>query len=143
LSASRATATRARAFEGGCFCGALRYRATGPATHLCHCHCADCRRSSGAAFVSWASFPLSGFAFTQGTPGEYRSAGCLRTFCRGCGTSVGFWEEGLPEIDVTIATLDRPALLVPVEHIWTEDQLPWVQLADDLPRHARGRTTGK
>jgi hypothetical protein len=99
----------------------------------------DCRRSAGAAFVSWASFELAGFSFTEGTPGEYRYEGRLRTFCRSCGTSIGFWEEGLPEIDVTLASLDEPSLFTPADHIWTEDQLPWVRLDDGLPHHARER----
>jgi hypothetical protein len=90
--------------------------------------------------VTWASFHLGGFTFLKGTPGEYRHQGRLRTFCRGCGTSIGFWEEGLAEIDVTVASLDDPALLSPTDHIWTEDQLGWVKLADGLPRHPRGRT---
>jgi hypothetical protein len=130
---------RSRIYQGGCFCGALRYRAAGPAGEISHCHCADCRRASGAAFVTWASFALAGFAFTEGSPGEYHHQGRLRTFCRGCGTSIGFWEAGLPEIDVTLASFDAPELLAPTDHLWTEDQLPWVQLADGLPRHARGR----
>jgi hypothetical protein len=86
---------------------------------------------------------LSDFAFIAGTPGEYRYAGRLRTFCRGCGTSIGFWEEGLVEIDITLASLDDPSLLTPTDHIWTEDQLPWVQFADGLPRHTRGRAIEK
>lgn len=42
--------------QGGCLCGAVRYEATGRPHNVTHCHCADCRRSSGAAFVRWASF---------------------------------------------------------------------------------------
>ena len=126
-------------YAGGCFCGELRYRVAGPAWDISHCHCTDCRRSTGAAFVSWASFRLEGFAFTHGTPGEYQYENRLRTFCRTCGTSIGFWQEGLPEIDVTLASFDEPAALTPTDHIWTEDQLPWVKLADGLPQHSRGR----
>jgi hypothetical protein len=137
--AARSSSSPPRTFEGGCFCGGLRYRVAGPARDICHCHCADCRRSSGAAFVTWASFDLVRFAFVKGTPGEYRYDGRLRTFCRDCGTSIGFWEEGQSEFDVTLASLDHPELLTPADHIWTEDQLPWIKLTDGLPRHTRGR----
>jgi hypothetical protein len=125
--------------EGGCFCGGLRYRVAGPAWDICHCHCADCRRASGAPFVAWASFHLSAFKLTKGTPGELRYDGRLRTFCRQCGTSIGFWEEGEDAFDVTLASLDQPELLKPTDHIWTEDQLPWVKLGDGLARHARSK----
>ena len=130
-----------RTFEGGCFCGAVRYRVTGPAWDISHCHCADCRRSSGAAFVSWASFRPAAFEFTRGATAEYRYEGRIRTFCPLCGTSLTFRQETLDEIDVTLGSLDEPALLTPVDHIWTEDQLPWIKLGDGLPRHARGRRT--
>ena len=126
-------------FEGGCFCGALRYRVTSPAWDICHCHCADCRHASGAPFVTWASFHLERFKFVKGTPGAHHYDGRIRTFCRDCGTSVGFWQEGFAEYDVTVATLDQPGMLVPTHHIWTEDQLPWVNLVDNLPRHARSQ----
>jgi len=129
--------------EGGCFCGAIRYRAAGMVWDISHCHCADCRRSSGAAFVSWASVGRGEFAWTRGVPGEYRYAGRTRTFCPRCGTSLTFAEEGLAEIDLTLASLDDPAFLTPTDHLWTEDQLPWVRLADGLPRHARGRVAGE
>ena len=38
-------------FEGGCACGAVRYRMTSPPmfVHCCHCH--DCQRQTGTAFV--------------------------------------------------------------------------------------------
>jgi hypothetical protein len=126
-------------FAGGCFCGNIRYHARGPAWDISHCHCADCRRSSGAAFVSWASFRPGAFAFTKGTPGEYRYDGRVRTFCRDCGTSLTFREERPDEIDITLASLDDPAQLTPEDHIWTEDQIALIKLADGLPRHLRSR----
>jgi hypothetical protein len=131
-----------RVFEGGCFCGAIRYRVAEPAWDISHCHCADCRRSSGAAFVSWASFRPEAFQFTQGEPGAHRYEERVRTFCAACGTSLTFRQESLDEIDVTLASLDDPSVLVPEDHIWTEDQISWIKLADGLPRHARGRKEG-
>jgi|GEM_PF-3265753 len=42
-------------------------------------------------------------------------------------------------IDVTLGSLDDPARVSPAFHIWTERQLPWLHLADVLPRHRRSR----
>jgi hypothetical protein len=47
--------------HAGCLCGAVRYEATGEPYNITHCHCADCRESSGAPFVSWASFRRRNF----------------------------------------------------------------------------------
>ena len=65
---------------GGCLCGAVRYEATGEPYNITHCHCADCRKSSGAPFVTWVSFRRHNFRFTHGTPREIAWAGRVRSF---------------------------------------------------------------
>jgi hypothetical protein len=105
-----------------------------------HCHCADCRRSSGAPFVSWVTFRAADFAFTTGEPESYRYAGRVRTFCGRCGTPLTFQaEETVDEVDVTIGSLDVPDSVVPKAHIWAADRLPWIKLADGLPAFASRR----
>jgi hypothetical protein len=54
-----------RSIEGGCLCGAVRYRAWGNAYGITHCHCQTCRRASGAPFVTWAGFDADKFTFTR------------------------------------------------------------------------------
>jgi hypothetical protein len=49
--------------EGRCLCGAVRYRASGQAYGITHCHCKTCRRASGAPFVTWAGFDADKFTF--------------------------------------------------------------------------------
>jgi len=39
--------------EGGCLCGAVRYRMVGAPLSSAICHCASCRRASGAPTVAW------------------------------------------------------------------------------------------
>ncbi|MEZ0390294.1 MAG: GFA family protein [Verrucomicrobium sp.] len=130
----------ASAFTGGCLCGSVRYEATGRPYNITHCHCADCRRSCGAAFVTWASFRRSDFRFTAGDPKEIVWAGRRRAFCPDCGTPLVFFSAAAAsEVDVTVCSLDEPARVQPEDHTWTEDQLSWVKLADSLPMHARQR----
>src|SRR5262245_4801789 len=123
---------------GGCFCGAIRYRVSAPPHDVVHCHCSICRRTTGAPFVTWATFPSAAFAFTAGVPAELRAtprAG--RELCATCGTALTFRESARPNsVDVTVGSMDRPDLVVPDAHIWTSSQLPWLRVADDLPRHA-------
>ena len=119
--------------RGGCLCGAIRYEASG-AHDVSHCHCIDCRRSSGAAFVTWAFFPRSSFRFTRGAPRQVEWAGRLRSFCPSCGTPLTFLPHaGAELIDVTVCSFDDPEKIVPQDHTWVEDRLPWVRLADGLP----------
>ena len=123
------------AFEGGCLCGAVRFRATGPARNACLCHCRSCRLAAGAPSVAWATFATDAFRLLEGELAEHRSSPPVqRGFCARCGTSITYAHEGRPgELDVALATLDDPSLLRPACHIWVSDKLPWVATDDGLP----------
>jgi hypothetical protein len=127
--------------EGRCLCGAVRYRASGPAYGITHCHCKTCRRASGAPFVTWAGFDADKFTFVTGQPASYASStNVIRTFCGQCGTALTYQRVDLPSsIDVTLGSLDDLEALKPQDHTWTESQLSWISLADGLPRYARER----
>lgn len=122
--------------SGGCLCGAIRYQATGSVLYLCYCHCESCRRAAGAAMVAWGTFLRRNFALTKGELNEFVSSpGVSRGFCAACGTSLTYHRDGRPqEIDVTLASLDDPALLKPNVHLWVRDKLPWVTIDDGLPQ---------
>jgi hypothetical protein len=127
--------------EGGCLCGAVRYRAYGEAYGITHCHCRTCRHASGAPFVTWAGFDTDKFTFIQGKPASYASsANVVRTFCGGCGTALTYQRDDLPgSIDVTLGSMDDPEAVRPQDHTWTESQLSWISLGDELPKYARER----
>ena len=128
-----------RMIHGGCLCGGVRYEACGEPYHITHCHCADCRRSSGAAFVTWASFKRRDFAFTQGEPRELVWENRIRVFCPKCGTPLTFMaERDAEEVDVTVCSFDNPNSVCPADHTWLSDRLDWIR-ADELPAHERGR----
>lgn len=133
--------------EGGCLCGAVRYRASGESSRPTLCHCNSCRRAAGAPLVAWTTFPPDRFEFTKGTPARYRSSPpVVRTFCARCGTSLTYQHTSFPdEIDVTIASLDDPAVFPPADHTWTSERIAWLELADGLPRFPRSRfeSTGR
>ena len=127
--------------QGGCFCGAVRYEASGPPFHLTSCHCSICRRTTGAPFVAWFSVPRSSFRFTQGTPVRFRSTPeCTRSFCARCGTQLTFEnDEFVNELDLTICSLDDPEQLPPDDHTFVRSKLAWIQLDDGLPEHRAAR----
>ncbi len=127
--------------EGGCFCGAIRYRTDGAPRRVSHCHCLHCRRSSGAAFLTWAEFHPSQVRFAGDTPGSHESRpGVTRQFCRRCGTPLTYRNAATPEsLDVSACSLDAPEDLRPQDHLWVCRMLPWIRLADGLPRHDRDR----
>jgi hypothetical protein len=126
-------------YEGGCFCGQVRYEATGTPAHETHCHCAICRGTTGAATVAWFSIPRSQFRFTGGEPTRFQSSRRgTRTFCGRCGTQITFESTEFPHImDITICSLDNPEGITPKDHTWVSSKLSWVRLDDDLPCYRR------
>ena len=127
--------------DGGCACGAVRYRLSGELRRTTHCHCVDCRRSGGAAFVTWSEVERDSLAWLSGTPRSWNSRpGATRTYCGDCGSPLTFEDETDPAaIDVTVATLDDPDSVTPDDEVWTDRALTWSALLDSVPRYGRGR----
>jgi hypothetical protein len=123
--------------EGGCLCGAVRYRVEGQPLHAGYCHCRMCQRAAGAPVVAWGAWPADRFAWLQGKPGRFASsAKGERSFCPSCGTSLTSVDPGDRRlVEVTLASLDDPAAFPPEEHIWTTSRIRWLELGDKLPRH--------
>ncbi len=125
-------------WAGGCLCGAVRYAARAAPLRVVSCHCAMCRRASGAAFLTFVHFPAGAFAWTRGEPARYRSsAAAERGFCPVCGSTLSMHEAVLADrVQVSLGSLDRPDLVRPDDHVWTSSQLPWLKVVDDRPRFA-------
>jgi hypothetical protein len=128
-------------FSGRCLCGAVRYECGAPVVTPCLCHCESCRRASGAHAVAWATVACDTFKVLSGTLRSYASSPpVLRQFCERCGTPLTYWNQGSPEtIDITVATLDSPGAMAPVDHIWMEDAVAWDRPQDGLPQFPRSR----
>ncbi|MGX7953404.1 GFA family protein [Tsuneonella sp. HG249] len=126
--------------SGGCHCGDVRYVLDGDMHHHAVCHCADCRRSSGALMVPWVAFDMAALTLERGTPAIYRSSEHgERHFCPKCGTGLFYYnEQMLPGIvDVQSVTFDEAEAWPPQAHIQTADSLPWEETLDGLPRFER------
>jgi hypothetical protein len=127
--------------EGGCLCGAVRYRLASAPFDAGYCHCGLCRRSAGAPVLAFAMVPFEHFEMTGGAPRRRRSSGFgERWFCADCGTQLAMHVDHQPDtIDFTIASLDRPAAVMPSFHIFFESRIGWFDTADDFDRHAQFR----
>jgi hypothetical protein len=130
-------------FEGGCLCGAVRYRLTGPPIIAGSCHCRTCRKASSAPELPFAQFPSAVFTLTKGYPATYRSsAPVTRSFCRHCGSPLTYRHDAKPDfLDVMICSLDDPDAIAPTFHVWTSHKPRWAMIADDLPAHETTRET--
>jgi hypothetical protein len=128
--------------NGGCLCGAIRYRLTGPAQATSLCHCNSCRRATGGPSLAWAIFAEEDVAITSGEIAVFASSpGVERGFCARCGTSLTYARANRPGLfDVTTASLDDPESCPPAMEIWTEERLSWVAANSALPQFRRFST---
>ncbi len=127
------------AYEGGCLCGALRYRATAPPVRGVICHCSLCRRHSGAPALAFVHFPAAAFRWLRGEPARYESSRhAQRGFCPACGSTITMHEDVLPDrVQVTVGSLDEPGSVRIDDHVWTQERIAWFDTRDTLPRFPR------
>ena len=131
--------------EGGCLCGAVRFRIEFPTRFCVHCHCGMCRRAHGAGFVTWTAVARAQFAFVSGADRltVYKSSDHgVRSFCGNCGSTLFCESNRHPDlIDIVVANLDRALDRAPSAHIYFSDRADWIDPSDDLPR--LGGTSGE
>lgn len=124
--------------EGGCQCGAVRYRLNAPPLAVYNCHCRDCQRTSGATHSM--SMPVRRETHEQ-LSGETRfydkpadSGRVVRIVsCARCGTNV--WNEPLASPQLLVlkpGTLDDMSWVRPIGNIWTDRRAPWVAIDPGL-----------
>ena len=124
--------------NGGCLCRAIRYRVqTLDGDVADYCHCGKCRKASGAPVTAWIQVPPSRFHITQGQAAGFASSDhSTRWFCAACGSPLYMTDNANRSVGVTLGTLDDAGAVRPTVHGWTSKRLAWLQIADDLPRHA-------
>ena len=81
--------------------------------------------------------PKQRLTWTRGTPGEFRSSAIVaRGFCRDCGTPLYMKEDGDPNYEIAIGTLDNPELAPPSDQVGIESELSWFKPLSSLPRQS-------
>ena len=124
-------------FEGGCSCGAVRYRLMSRPMFTHCCHCRDCQKQTGGAFAINALIETDRIEMLSGEPQRIempspsgRGHDIYR--CEHC--EVALWSDygRRPYLRfVRVSTLDDPDAMAPDVHIFTRSKVPWVRLPDD------------
>jgi hypothetical protein len=122
--------------EGGCQCGALRYRVSAAPLMVYNCHCTNCQRIGGGAFSTPVTIVENAFAFTSGEPAKIAwtsDAGTKRWgwYCGACGSRIAHGQTpAIGVLSLRGGTLDDTSWIEPVGDIWVKSAQPWVRFVE-------------
>jgi len=134
-------------FEGGCYCGSVRYVAGGEPLLKAQCHCRECQYLSGGSPNMFLLMPPAGFRYTKGKPKQFARGDLerpvTREFCAECGTHLTSRRPGLDAVILKVGTLDDPGLFgTPQMALFTIDRQAFHQIPEGLPSFERLPVSG-
>ena len=130
--------------EGGCLCGGVRYRVTGPLRDITTCHCGECRRTHGGAapYTACPDDQLEllvdvGLAWIES---PHSTTNAVRGFCANCGSSLLWTAPDRDYTAIAAGSVDEPSGLHSIDHIWWDARADW-EVPDGLPTSSSGTST--
>lgn len=128
---------------GGCLCGGVRYEYDGDIAEISMCHCSQCRKAQGSAFVAVSPIETAKFRITAGADllKEFRAVPTkARVFCSHCGSPIYSARDDLPGVRrLRLGTVETPFTCANAYHIFAGSKASWFELTDNLPRHVESR----
>ena len=128
-------------FEGGCYCGAVRYEAEAEPLMQAQCHCRECQYITGGAPNLFLAVPVAALRYTKGAPKQFKRSDLerpvTREFCAECGTHMAT-RPNRPIVVIKVGTLDDPKQFgAPKLAIYTIDKQAFHQIPDGIPTFER------
>lgn len=125
-------------YAGGCYCGAVRYRADGEPLRRAICLCRECTYITGGGPNYVMAFDAANFTYTHGAPSGFARPDLdtprSREFCATCGTHVALRSPDGSRVMVKVGTLDDPAVFGTADAvIYIGDRQPYHLYPTDAP----------
>ena len=121
--------------QGGCLCGAVRFKTDGEPVNVRICHCRTCQKAMGSPFYARALFEPRALT-VEGETAAYPSSEAIeRVFCKRCGTRLFSRRINGTAVGVALATFDDRNAFAPTEHIWVSEKIDWVRIDDGLRQY--------
>lgn len=130
--------------KGSCLCGRIEYRYDGEIDEISMCHCSQCQKGQGSAFVAVAPVQADKFQIVRGQEylKEFRaSPNKARVFCGECGSPLYSAKDDLPQIKrLRLGTLETPVQASKQYHAFVAEKASWYEITDEFAQHM-GRAT--
>jgi hypothetical protein len=113
--------------KGSCHCGEIQFEVMGKPTWLGRCHCRDCQKISGSAFIAFAEYKLDDVQFIKGTPAPYKSSSNVtRTFCGKCGSPIEWKRDDMPQkTSLALGLFDEKYDFSALDDLYEEESPSW------------------
>jgi hypothetical protein len=124
--------------EGGCLCGAVRYRSGAEPLMAVICQCKHCQRTSGSAYSVMLAMPAGSLEFNGEPLATYDDTGTSslpvhRRFCGKCGSPIVSDAEAAPGMRfLKTGSLDDASWVRPQVAIWCDSAQPWAPLPAEV-----------
>lgn len=129
--------------EGGCYCGALRFKAEGEPLFAAQCLCRECQQVSGGGGSFVMAMPEAGFSYTKGAAKTFRRGDlprpAARDFCPECGTHVLNRSPARPDaVLIRAGALDDPSQYPGPQMVtYTSEMRPYHAIPEGVPSFPR------
>ncbi|WP_280155533.1 GFA family protein [Piscinibacter sp. XHJ-5] len=126
--------------EGGCLCGAIRYRSSAEPLLTVVCQCSHCQRTSGSAYSVMLAMPVGSIEFSGQPLASYDDMGTSgmlvhRRFCDRCGSPIVSDAEVAPTMHfLKTGSLDDASWVRPQAAIWCNSAQPWAPLPEGMQK---------
>jgi len=130
-------------YTGQCLCGKISYSINIDPVFTGNCHCKDCQRSSGSAYIPAMIFPEKNVA-VSGEAKYYEShadSGDIhsRGFCANCGSQLfAKFSNMSGMLGIKAGTLNDSSNFVPMLDFHVSSAVPWDYMNPDIPKKQGG-----
>jgi hypothetical protein len=125
-------------FTGHCLCGNVAFESSSEPVMQANCHCDDCRRAAGAAYVSYAFIPKEALTITKGETASYEHAAdsgsvMVKRFCANCGSHLfGENSANASRIGVRVGAIDDASWFQPQVNVFASSKIPSTPLDPNI-----------
>jgi len=125
--------------NGRCLCGQVQFEIHGALRGIVNCHCSKCRKFHGN-YGAYTSVKTENLTITEKTGLKWfksptdETANVHRGFCSACGSSLFWHPKDQPYIAIAAGSIDSPANLKTIGHVWCSQKADFYNIEDDLPQ---------
>lgn len=127
-------------YTASCLCGAIQLKINTEIPKIFVCHCQQCQKAQGSAFVAIAPIHAQDLEILTGQEhlGEYyATVNKKRVFCKTCASPLFSARLDLPEIvRLRVGIINEPLKAQIASHAFTNYKAAWFEILDDQPKFA-------